>query len=128
MNWIEKSCQIGEQKIIDYFSMENRVAEYIYDFGDNWRHRVELEEILPREKGVDYPRCIDGRRACPTEDCGGVWGYENFLEIINNPAHEEYEERLNWVGGKFDPEYFNIKDVTFDDPDERWKRIKRICG
>ena len=110
-----------EQKIADYFSMENRSADYTYDFGDNWEHTVELEKILPRENNVNYPRCIDGKRACPPEDCGGIWGYEDFLEIIRNPNHEEHEEMLEWVGGEFGPEHFDVREVHFDDPDRRRK-------
>ena len=110
-----------KQKIADYFSMGNRLAEYIYDFGDNWEHIIKLEKILPRDKNVDYPKCIAGKRACPPEDCGGIWGYENFLEIINDPDNEEYEDMIEWVGGEFDPEHFDVKEVSFDDPDKRRK-------
>ena len=70
-----------EQKIDDYFNMENRVAYYEYDFGDSWEHMIKLEKIIPRDKDTDYPKCIAGKRSCPPEDCGGVWGYEDFLEI-----------------------------------------------
>jgi len=110
-----------KQKIADYFSMENRSADYVYDFGDNWEHKIQLEKILPREKNINYPICIKGKRACPPEDCGGIWGYEDFLEIITDPNHEEYEEMLEWVGGEFDPEHFDVKEVHFDDPDKRRK-------
>ncbi|MCX9012985.1 MAG: plasmid pRiA4b ORF-3 family protein [Candidatus Methanoperedens sp.] len=109
------------QKIADYFTMENPSADYMYDFGDGWEHKIQLEKILPREKNVTYPVCIKGKRACPPEDCGGVGGYENFLEIIKNPEHDEYEEMLEWVGGAFDPEHFDPKEVKFDDPDKRRK-------
>ena len=61
-----------KQKIADYFSMENRTADYVYDFGDNWEHKIQLEKILPREKDIKYPICIKGKRACPPEDCGGI--------------------------------------------------------
>jgi hypothetical protein len=108
------------QKIADYFSLENQSAHYTYDFGDNWEHEIKLEKILPRED-KKYPICIDGKRACPPEDCGGVWGYEEFLEIIKDPDHEEYEEMLDWVGGEFDPEHFDTKEVVFDDPGKRLK-------
>ncbi|MBU3968255.1 MAG: plasmid pRiA4b ORF-3 family protein [Euryarchaeota archaeon] len=109
------------QKIADYFSMENPLADYFYDFGDNWEHKIKLEKILPREKTVDYPICIKGKRACPPEDVGGIGGYEDFLEIIKNPDHEEYEEMLEWAGGEFDPEYFDCEEVSFDDPGKRLK-------
>ncbi len=110
-----------EQKITDWFSMENRVADYTYDFGDNWEHKIQLEKILPRDKNIKYPICIGGKRACPPEDCGGIGGYEYFLEVIRNPEHEEYEEMLEWIEGKFDPEHFNVNEVSFDDPDRRRK-------
>ncbi len=109
------------QKIADYFSMENSKANYIYDFGDGWEHRIELEKILPREKGINYPVCIKGKRACPPEDCGGVWGYEDFLEAIKDIKHERHKETLVWIGGEFDSEDFDINEVIFDDPDKRRK-------
>jgi len=51
---------------------------------------------------------LDGARACPPEDCGGVWGYEHLLEVLANPAAEEFEELRFWVGGEFDPEAFDL--------------------
>ena len=108
-----------EVKIADYFFRENNRADYMYDYGDDWKHRVELEEIQPREKGVKYPVCIDGQRSCPPEDCGGTGGYEDFLKIIMDPQHEQYRETLDWVGGEFDPEHFDAKGVYFYNPKER---------
>lgn len=108
-----------KQKIAVWFSEKNETAEYIYDFGDNWEHTVKLEKILPREKDAAYPRCIAGKRACPPEDCGGIGGYERFLDIIMDPQNERYREMLEWVGGDFDPEQFNPDEVLFDDPDDR---------
>ncbi len=110
-----------KEKIADWFTMENRKADYVYDFGDNWAHKIELEKIIPREKGVKYPLCVKGKRACPPEDCGGVWGYEEFLVAIKDPEHEEHEEMLEWIGGEFDPEHFDVKEISFDDPDKRRK-------
>jgi hypothetical protein len=110
-----------EEKIADFFSMENRTASYVYDFGDGWEHKIQLEKILPRDKDIKYPICIKGKRACPPEDCGGIWGYTELLEIIRNPEHEEHEEMMEWLGGKFDPEHFDTADVGFDDPDKRRK-------
>ncbi len=110
-----------KQGIADWFLMDNRSALYTYDFGDNWEHIVKLEKILPREKGVKYPICTDGKRACPPEDCGGPWGYGDLLKILKNPDHEEYEDWLHWVGGKFDPKGFEPKKVRFMDPVKRRK-------
>lgn len=111
----------SKQKIAEWFSMENRRAGYIYDFGDSWEHIIELEKIIPREKNVNYTKCVKGKGACPPEDCGGVWGYENFLKIIKTPNHEEHKEMLEWIGGEFNPERFVMDEVVFDDPDERRK-------
>ncbi|MBI5232762.1 MAG: plasmid pRiA4b ORF-3 family protein [Deltaproteobacteria bacterium] len=110
-----------KRRIARYFSIDNPEAEYVYDFGDNWKHEIEMEDILQRKKDVKYPVCIAGKRACPPEDCGSIWGYQDFLEIIMNPSHERHEEMLRWVGGRFDPECFDVGKVHFDDPKKRWK-------
>jgi hypothetical protein len=85
---------------------------YEYDFGDSWEHSILVEEILPAGKGVTYPVCVKGKRACPPEDVGGVWGYEGFLEAIADPEHEEHDEYLEWVGGEFDPEEFDLEEIN----------------
>jgi hypothetical protein len=84
---------------------------YEYDFGDGWEHEILLEKSLPPEPGIRYPRCLAGARACPPEDCGGVGGYANFLEAIGDPNHEEHDEYLEWIGGEFDPEEFELDEV-----------------
>ncbi|HEY3374605.1 MAG TPA: plasmid pRiA4b ORF-3 family protein [Candidatus Aquicultor sp.] len=109
------------QKIADWFSKTNTTAKYTYDFGDDWVHDVRLEKILSRGKDFTYPRCLTGERACPPEDCGGVWGYEDLLEIIRDPNHKEYEDIIEWLDGELDSEHFSIEEVEFDDPAKRWK-------
>lgn len=106
--------------IKDYFNLSNSVSEYIYDFGDNWRHKVKLEKILSHASDKKYPVCIAGKRACPPEDCGGAWGYLDFLEAIRNPDHENHDLMIEWVGGEFDSEFFDVKSISFDDPKKRW--------
>ena len=81
--------------------------EYEYDFGDGWQHEVLFEGRLEAEPGKQYPLCLEGARACPPEDVGGVWGYADFLEAIADPEHEEHDGLLEWAGGRFDPEEFN---------------------
>jgi hypothetical protein len=83
---------------------------YEYDFGDGWEHTIVLEKILQPDPSVRYPRCVAGARACPPEDCGGTGGYENFLAAIRDPDHEEHDEYLEWIGGEFDPEKFDLEE------------------
>lgn len=92
-----------------------RRFHYVYDFGDRWMrwmHVLEVEKTLPYEADQPYPVCLAGKRACPPEDVGGVWGYETFLEAIRDPSHPDHEFLLEWVGGEFDPEAFDIVEVN----------------
>lgn len=86
--------------------------KYEYDFGDGWQHEVLFEGSPPVDPQAKYPLCLEGERACPPEDCGGVWGYADFLEAIRDPKHEEHEAMLEWIGGRFDPEKFDVKRAT----------------
>ncbi len=85
---------------------------YEYDFGDSWDHEVLVEKIFPPEPGVKYPLCVKGKRACPPEDVGGVWGYDKFLKAICDPKHEEHDSYLEWIGGEFDPEAFDLDEIN----------------
>lgn len=80
-----------------------RSLKYLYDFGDGWEHTVRIERVTNAVAGIVYPRLIDATGRCPPEDVGGPWGYREFLEAIADPDHEEHAERLEWVGGHFDP-------------------------
>ena len=88
---------------------------YQYDFGDSWEHRVVVVKILdPDAAAAKVALCLDGARACPPDDCGGVWGYEDLLKIIRNPRHKEHKTMLEWLGGPFDPQAFDLnKTNTF---------------
>jgi len=85
---------------------------YEYDFGDSWDHEVLFEGVVQADPKVKYPVCLEGARACPPEDCGGIWGYADFVEAIQNPDNEQHEELLEWVGGGFDPEDFDPAKAT----------------
>jgi Plasmid pRiA4b ORF-3-like protein len=85
---------------------------YEYDFGDSWTHIILLEKILPPDPLVHYPRCLTGKRACPPEDVGGIWGYAEFLEAIRESDHPEHDDMLEWCGGAFDPEAFPLDDIN----------------
>ncbi|MBU4487172.1 MAG: plasmid pRiA4b ORF-3 family protein [Candidatus Delongbacteria bacterium] len=98
-------------KISDVLIKEKEKFEYEYDFGDGWRHEILLEKILQADKKFNYPVCIEGKMSCPPDDCGGIGGYYDMLDIIRDPKNKEYEETIDWLGGDFDPEYFNIDEV-----------------
>jgi hypothetical protein len=82
---------------------------YAYDFGDDWVHTVRVEAVTPLEgeAGTVLPRLIDGARAGPPEDAGGPWGYQECLEALGSPEHEEHETIRTWVGPGYDPERFD---------------------
>jgi hypothetical protein len=86
--------------------------DYEYDMGDGWKHEVVFEDVFPPDPKQKTPICTDGERACPPEDVGGVHGYETFLEALRNPSHEEHDSYLEWIGGSFDAEAFDIKEIN----------------
>jgi len=114
-----------KHKISKYLNLEEPNLKNVYDLGDNWMHLVELESILPTEKGVSYPVCIGGKRNASPDDCGGTRGYEEMLEVLFDPTHEAYETTKEWIdsvtGGTFDPEHFDPRGVKFMKPKQRYR-------
>jgi hypothetical protein len=86
--------------------------KYTYDFGDTWEHVIEVQKAVDAEPKVKYPRCTAGKRSGPPEDCGGPWGYADFLDAIQNPKHKSHDDMLEWIGGEFDPEAFSAEAVN----------------
>ena len=91
---------------------EKSKFSYEYDFGDSWEHTILVEKITSTDPSAHYPVCVTGKRACPPEDVGGIWGYVDFLEAIADPNHVEHDEMLEWAGGEFDPERFDPDKVN----------------
>lgn len=87
---------------------------YTYDFGDNWEHAVVLEKLLPAQLSLDleYPICIDGKLACPPDDCGGIPGYYELIEALADPEHDRHEEISEWISDGFDPQAFSVENVN----------------
>jgi hypothetical protein len=113
--------------ITDYFKEPGNLAPYMYDFGDGWHHDVLLEGILLKDKDAKYPRCIAGERACPPEDCGGVLGYYELIDVLKNSKHPDYQGHVEWLKSHaknyhpYNPDYFDPEEVEFSNPKERWK-------
>ncbi len=117
----ERPCLAGwKVPIARHLTYGTDPVRYRYDFGDDWEHTLEFEELVPSDGG-QYPRCTAGAGACPPEDVGGTHGYAEFLQVIRNPRHPERKAMLQWAGGNFDPHAFDPKSVKFDDPRQRWK-------
>ena len=85
---------------------------YEYDFGDSWEHQVLVEKISPIAPETHYPVCIKGKRACPPEDVGGIWGYEYFLEAMDDPYHQSHKRFMEWWGQPFDSEAFDLEETN----------------
>jgi hypothetical protein len=102
--------------IADFIDPDHPHCRYVYDYEDNWRHRVFLEAVMAAEPGRAYPVCIEGERACPPEDVGGAAGYKDLLRILKDPDHERYGEIREQVGA-FDPERFDPENVVLSGPE-----------
>ena len=103
----EKRVKLGE---LNFAEKEKFIYEY--DFGDSWEHEILVQQIVPIEKGGQYPICLKGKRACPPEDCGGIWGYSEFLDAIEDVNHPEHDDMLEWIGGEFDSEEFDVESIN----------------
>ena len=105
-----KDLDSSQYAISDLLSKQEDFIEYMYDMGDGWEHKIKLKKIV--DESPEHPFCIGGARACPPEDVGGSIGYENFLAALNDPEHDMHEEYIEWVGGEFDPEAFDLEEIN----------------
>jgi hypothetical protein len=91
---------------------------YVYDFGDDWEHKIKVEKVLPPDP-PPMLLCVGGANACPPEDVGGPYSYPEFLAAIADADHPEHDEMLEWIGGSFEPAV-----VNYDAIDQRLRTIK----
>lgn len=101
---------------------------YTYDFGDNWRHRIELEEITTAIPGTDYPRFVDGERRSPPEDVGGTPGFEECLNAMVKPRHPEHPSMVQCYGGVFDPTDIGADEINARMAKLTKRRARRIAA
>lgn len=113
--WDEKDdndLDYSKFKVSDLLKKQKDKVKYEYDFGDDWEHTIVLEKIGDESIDIKDVTCLAGENSCPPEDCGGLWGYYNMLEILKDPDHEQYKEYSDWLGDEFDPTYFDIDEVN----------------
>lgn len=104
----EDGLECGRYRLGDLIKKNGRSFIYLYDFGDSWEHELVLEDSRYLDPELHFPIvCLEGERACPPEDVGGVSRYEEFCKAMNDPRHEEHESYMEWIGGSYDPERFD---------------------
>jgi len=112
-DWGESGDRDSRRVRLEQVATQEKVKFlYDYDFGDGWKHEILVEKILPPDPMLKHPVCLKGKGACPPEDVGGVWGYSDFLAAISDPKHKEHDDYLEWVGGEFDPNAFDLEDTN----------------
>ena len=97
---------------------------YIYDMGDSWEHDILVEKILPADPRVRYSVCLTGKRNGPVEDCGGIAGYEELLEVLADPKHAEHRRTTAWLKQTYGVSTWD--DTLFDEKAVN-QRLKQIC-
>ncbi len=121
-----------QTKIYQHISEEQKTAKYIYDFGDDWVHQIKLEKIIPFDDSAHYPQLVKGKRACPPEDSGGPYNYQQNIEILKDKDHEYHQETLERFGvdsyDELDLESFDPEAVVFNDPEEELNIYQDLFG
>ena len=97
-----------------------KAFNYVYDFGDNWRHTIIIESVVPADAERDYPRFVEGERRGPPEDVGGVPGFDEFLEAMEKKRHPERQRLIEWYGQPFDP-----GDLGMEEVQQRFAKLAR---
>ncbi|WP_394229050.1 plasmid pRiA4b ORF-3 family protein [Shewanella colwelliana] len=116
-----------EFSIKKYFTALGNTIDYVYDFGDHWHHEITLVGMFLSSMESEYPLCIAGEMACPPEDCGGLFGYQNLVEILTDENHNEHDDTVNWLKNHvkkywpYKPDVFSPKKVKFSDSFVRWQ-------
>ena len=112
-DWDDELDEVDEKTVtVLQATRGHRRFRYVYDFGDNWRHDVVIEDEIHSPHGLKFAVCVEGQNACPPEDCGGTGGFAELLEVLADPSNEEHEHYLGWVGGIFDPTAFDLVSVN----------------
>jgi len=124
----EDGLACGRYRLGDLIKQKGRTFRYLYDFGDSWEHELVLEESRYFNPDLRTELvCLDGQRACPPEDVGGVPGYFEFLNALKDPNHEEHESYTEWSGGNFDSDRFDPESINWELMKYlRWSRDRHL--
>ncbi|HPZ29469.1 MAG TPA: plasmid pRiA4b ORF-3 family protein [Defluviitoga sp.] len=110
-----QSLDAEKTKLSSIFKKEGQTYVYIYDFGDDWVHKITLEKINETDNTLSAT-LLDGKGACPPEDCGGPWGYEELKEIMADKSNPNRAEILEWLDlepdEEWDPQEYNVAEES----------------
>lgn len=113
----EFDAEEASETLIDPYMEHSKWFTYTYDFGDDWEHRADIEAVLTDFKET-HPVVVKAKGACPFEDCGWLQGYYHILEVLKDPAHEEYRGVVEWLKNTgytadgFDPAYYDMVEIN----------------
>jgi hypothetical protein len=127
----EDGAASGKYRLGELIKRKGEKFHYVYDFGDNWEHELVLENSRFSSQDQDAElACLEGERACPPEDVGGAPGYLEFLKALNDPNHEDHQSYIEWSGGDYVPDSFDVDVVNWElmqyrrwsrDRDQKWE-------
>lgn len=108
-----EGMRFAEQETLEtWLKPTTKSFKYIYDFGDDWVHTITVEGMVTPEHPTIAPVCVAGAGACPPEDCGGVLGYQELINILKNPKHPDHEDMMEWIGMPIDPTLFDLDEAN----------------
>jgi len=115
----EDGLEDGKYHLVNLIKQKGRTFTYLYDFGDKWEHEVLLEDSHYFNPELQHPiECLDGARACPPEDVGGVEEFFEFCRVLKDPTDEEHEHYRQWSSrypfySDYEMERFEIDKVNW---------------
>ncbi len=122
-----RSFDETQVRLLDFGRSPGLTFAYVYDFGDDWHHTITVEKLLALEFAPRAAACIEGARARPPEDVGGIGNYERFLAIMSDHGDPEHLDTKRWCGGHFDPEWFDLARADKDVRNALKPGVRRQC-
>jgi hypothetical protein len=101
----------GDARTYKLKDFQEESFEYIYDFGDSWEHNIQILQKIEGKKLL-HPICLDGKGTCPPEDIGGIYGFKEFLKIMNNKSHPERKSYIEWYGSVFNADKIDLAEIN----------------
>jgi hypothetical protein len=128
-DWPDGPLDARKARLVDALGdVGTKTLRYLYDFGDGWEHTIKIERVMDPEPDVAFPRLIEAVGRCPPEDVGGPWGYDEFIQALNDPDRERHDEMRQWAGEEFDPNFLDADALKADVVAlaKRWSRRPAI--